>query len=125
MTTLREKMKQEMTLRGLSTGTQKQYLRAVIKLNNHYNRSPCGKALSPMSIGKIYQRSKHKACIKKQGGVHALRHAFATHTLESGADLYMIKQMLGHASVTSTVRYLRMTEKTRQMIQSPVEQLKL
>lgn len=84
-----------------------------------------GKALSASSIGAIYKRSKNLAGIKKQGGVHALRHAFATHALEAGADLYVIKQLLGHASVTSTVRYLRMTEKTLQSIQSPVDQLNL
>ena len=40
MTDLRTKMKQEMTLRGFSFGTQAQYIRAVIKLHKHYNRSP-------------------------------------------------------------------------------------
>jgi len=40
MTTLREKMKQEMTLRGYSPGTQENYLRAVIKLKDHFNRNP-------------------------------------------------------------------------------------
>lgn len=84
-----------------------------------------GNALSATSIGAIYKRSKKLAGINKQGGVHALRHAFATHALEAGADLYAIKQLLGHASITSTVRYLRMTEKTLQSIQSPVDQLDL
>ena len=40
MTTLREKMKQEMTLRGYSPSTQDVYLRSVVKLNNHFNRNP-------------------------------------------------------------------------------------
>ena len=40
MTSLREKMKQEMTLRGLASGTQEHYLRAIIKLHDHYSRSP-------------------------------------------------------------------------------------
>jgi integrase/recombinase XerD len=84
-----------------------------------------GAELSAASIGAIYKHSKLLANIKKKGGVHALRHAFATHALESGADLYVIKQLLGHASVTSTVRYLRMTNKTFQMLQVPIEQLTL
>lgn len=84
-----------------------------------------GGALSASSIGTIYQRSKSLAGIKKQGGVHSLRHSFATHALESGADLYTIKQLLGHSSITSTARYLRMTDKTLQMIQSPIEGLSL
>lgn len=84
-----------------------------------------GAALSTSSIGGIYTRSKNRAGIKKQGGIHALRHAFATHSLEAGADLYAIKEILGHASMSSTVRYLRMTDKMLQMIQSPVEGLNL
>lgn len=82
-------------------------------------------SLSAASIGAVYRRSKLEAGIKKRGGVHALRHAFATHALESGADLFTIKQLLGHSSVTSTVRYLRMTDKSRQLIQSPVDKLRL
>ncbi len=81
--------------------------------------------MSYSSISKVYQRSKLAAGIKKQGGVHSLRHSFATHTLESGADLFAIQQLLGHSSVTSTVRYLRMTDKTLQQIQSPIEKLSL
>lgn len=84
-----------------------------------------GEALSASSIGAVYKQSKHSAGIKKQGGIHALRHAFATHSLEAGADLYAIKQLLGHASITSTVRYLHMTDKKRQSFQSPVDQLNL
>lgn len=84
-----------------------------------------GKAISTYSIGAMYRRSKEIANIKKQGGVHALRHAFATHTLESGIDLYTIKRLLGHASITSTVRYLQMADKKLQLIQSPIESLNL
>jgi integrase/recombinase XerD len=65
------------------------------------------------------------ARIKKVGGVHALRHAFATHALESGANVYAIKQLLGHSSISSTVRYFRMSDKTLHMTQSPVERLNL
>lgn len=81
--------------------------------------------LSYSSIGTVYRRSKLAAGIKKHGGVHSLRHAFATHALESGADLFAIKQLLGHSSITSTVRYLRMTDKTLQQIQSPIERLSI
>ena len=40
MPTLREKMKNEMTLRGFSLGTQDNYLRSVVKLHDHFNRNP-------------------------------------------------------------------------------------
>lgn len=84
-----------------------------------------GKPLSYSSISTVYSQSKKQAGIKKQGGIHALRHAFATHALEAGADLFVIQQLLGHSSVTSTVRYLRMTDKTLQLVQSPVDKLTL
>ena len=84
-----------------------------------------GGALCPTTVGAIYKHSKHLAGIKKDGGVHALRHAFATHALEAGADIYAIKQILGHASMNSTVRYLRMTDKALQLVESPVERLGL
>jgi site-specific recombinase XerD len=84
-----------------------------------------GHSLSAASIGSIYKRLKSLANIKKKGGVHALRHSFATHALEFGADLYVIKELLGHASLSSTVRYLRMTNKTHQTFQPPIEQLQL
>lgn len=84
-----------------------------------------GEILSVGTISALYKKSKSLAGIKKQGGVHALRHAFATHTLEAGANVYAIQQILGHASISSTVRYLRMTDKTLQMVESPIERLKL
>ena len=93
--------------------------------NDYLFLGSTGQVLSYTSIGTVYRRSKRAVGIKKQGGVHSLRHAFATHALESGADLFVIKQLLGHSSVTSTVRYLRMTDKTLQQIQSPVEKLSL
>ena len=83
------------------------------------------KAILTTSIDNMYRRSKALAGINKQGGIHGLRHAFATHALEFGVDLFAIKQLLGHANISSTTRYLHMTDKTRQIIQSPVDRLNL
>lgn len=98
---------------------------------NHAQENPfiflghAGKAFSTQSISAIYQHAKQATRIKKVGGVHALRHAFATHALESGANVYAIKQLLGHSSISSTIRYFRMSDKTLHTTQSPVEQLNL
>lgn len=84
-----------------------------------------GKGLSTLAVWKVYRRSKGLAGIKKNGGVHALRHAFATHALESGIDLYTISQLLGHKCMQSTGRYLHLTDKTLKKISSPIETLDL
>jgi site-specific recombinase XerD len=95
------------------------------KENEYIFAGPSGKKLTVFSIAAVYKRSKKLAGITKQGGIHSMRHAYATHSLELGVDLYTIKQLLGHSSISSTVRYLRMTGKTPQATQSPVDQLNL
>jgi len=54
-----------------------------------------------------------------------MRHAFATHALEAGSDLFVIKQLLGHTCIASTARYLRMTSKSLGSMRSPVDSLDL
>ena len=53
----------------------------------------------PMSIGTaqaIYYQAKKKAGVTKGRGIHTLRHSFATHAMEDGTDLFIIKRWLGH-----------------------------
>jgi integrase/recombinase XerD len=56
-----------------------------------------------------YRASRARAGITKHGGIHSLRHAYATHLLEAGYDLYSLQQWLGHGHVSTTTRYLHLT----------------
>lgn len=64
------------------------------------------KALSVSSAQKIYQQAKATAQVKKAGGIHSLRHAYATHQLEAGVPVHQLQHLLGHKDLHSTLRYV-------------------
>jgi len=59
---------------------------------------------------KTYMLATLRAGIVKQGGIHALRHAFATHLLEAGKDVHTVQRLLGHRHVTTTMRYFHLSQ---------------
>lgn len=64
-----------------------------------------GKPLDRIMIWKIVKKYAQKAGINKNISPHTLRHSFATHLLDNGADLRIIQECLGHASIGTTERY--------------------
>ena len=79
-----------------------------------------GKPYSASSVAKIVKRAANKAEIKKNVHIHTLRHSFATHMLEQGANLKLIQSLLGHASLRSTMVYLHLA-KLDPSIKSPFD----
>jgi integrase/recombinase XerD len=81
--------------------------------------------ISAASVQKVFYVAKARAGIVKQGGIHALRHAFATHLLETGVDVHTIQRLLGHSHISSTLRYFHLARKHLAKTPSPLELLEI
>jgi site-specific recombinase XerD len=82
-----------------------------------------GNPLHPTALQRAYQQAKLRAGIKKPGGIHGLRHAFATHLLEAGVDIHTIQRLLGHGYISTTTRYFQLTRHTEIGPDSPLDLL--
>ncbi len=71
------------------------------------------------------QQAARRAGIKKKVYPHVLRHCFATHLLEAGADLYTIQILLGHHDLKETAIYLHLSQRHLHATASPLDALKL
>lgn len=67
--------------------------------------------------------AKNKAGIRKEVGIHSLRHSFATHLLDKGTDIRYIKEILGHFDIKTTERYLHVSRQKLVNIISPLDDL--
>ena len=72
-------------------------------------------------LQKAIKRAAAKAGIAKQVSVHTLRHSFATHLLENGYDIRTIQQLLGHASLQTTMIYTHVAHKNCLGVRSPLD----
>lgn len=72
---------------------------------------------------KLYDAAKRREGLTKAGGLHALRHAFATPAVEGGRDLATLQQLLGPDSITTTMRYVPVARRHATAQSSPLENL--
>ena len=81
------------------------------------------KPINHKVVWEAVQQAKRKAGIAKQVTPHTLRHCFATHLLDAGADLRTIQVLMGHKDIEATTRYLHVSTKRLQAAANPLEQI--
>ena len=79
--------------------------------------------LSVRMAQRIVTNAAKKAGIKRRVFAHALRSSFATHLLEAGTDIRYIQVLLGHASISTTEKYLNVSTEKLKQIKSPLDAL--
>jgi len=72
---------------------------------------------------KAFNKARERAGIKKRVSFHTLRHSFATHLLEDGANVRKIQTLLGHRSLQTTERYTHVAATYLQETPSPLDRL--
>ena len=76
--------------------------------------APATQFMDRSSLQRAFKRAAGDAGIRKRVSIHSLRHSYATHLVEAGLNLRGVQDQLGHASPTTTARYVRMTEVSKQ-----------
>lgn len=88
-----------------------------------FTRRDRTRPISDGTVHRLYHAAKARAGILKEGGIHGLRHAFATHLLEGGVDVHTIQRLMGHGHISSTLRYFHLARKHLANTPSPLELL--
>jgi len=71
----------------------------------------------------VYYAALARSGVRRVGGIHVLRHCFATHLMEAGVDIYVIKRWMGHRALATTGRYMHVTAEHLARVKSPLDTL--
>jgi integrase/recombinase XerD len=82
-----------------------------------------GGRYSSESVYRVFKHALEQSGIKKEVGVHSLRHSYATHLHESGLDIRYIQELLGHRSTRTTEIYTHVSRRNLVVIRSPIEDM--
>jgi len=86
--------------------------------------NPSGNApIGINTVQRIYCAARDAAGIAREGGIHSLRHAFATHLIEAGVDLPTVQRLLGHGHISTTMRYVHLARARVTGTTSPLDLL--
>jgi site-specific recombinase XerD len=81
--------------------------------------------MDPRLGQKIFYTAVRRAGLPRKGGIHCLRHSFATHLLEAGVEITVVQRLLGHSSLATTSIYLHVRQERLAQIKSPLQLLEL
>lgn len=80
-------------------------------------------SISPRTLQNVFNQSKSKAKVYQPSSFHSLRHSYATHLMESGVDLRIIQELLGHASSKTTEVYTHVSNVSLLNIINPLDDM--
>jgi integrase/recombinase XerD len=84
-----------------------------------------GGRYSSESVYRVFKEALKRAGIKKDVGVHSLRHSYATHLHENGVDIRYIQELLGHKSTRTTEIYTHVSRRNLAAVRSPIDDIDL
>jgi integrase/recombinase XerD len=102
----------------------REYLYCFRPLRFLFEAKQQGTPLCRRTFQAVFENALRKAGIEYQGGIHSLRHSYATHLLEHGTDLRSIQVLLGHTSSKTTERYTHVAAHHVARITSPIDYLR-
>lgn len=83
---------------------------------NHLNSR-----INAINVQSVFRQAMAKAKINRSIGVHGLRHSYATHLMESGADIRFLQELLGHNSIRTNRIYTHITDISKTKVKSPLD----